>query len=39
MIPAGDGSDAWYADAKVKAGALCDGITSDIQKIIDEASK
>lgn len=39
MIPAGDGSDAWYADAKVKAGALCDGITRDIQKIIDEASK
>lgn len=39
MIPAGDGTDAWYADAKVKAGALCDGITSDIQKIIDEASK
>ena len=39
MIPAGDGSDAWYADAKVKAGDLCDGITSDIQKIIDEASK
>ena len=39
MIPAGDGSDAWFADAKVKAGKLCDGITSDIQKIIDEASK
>ena len=39
MIPAGDGSDAWYADAKVKAGALCNGITRDIQKIIDEASK
>ena len=39
MIPAGDGSDAWYADAKVKAGALCDGISRDIQKIIDEASK
>ena len=39
MIPAGDGSDAWYADAKIKAGALCDGITRDIQKIIDEASK
>ena len=39
MIPAGDGSDAWYADAKVKAGTLCDGISSDIQKIIDEASK
>ena len=39
MIPAGDGSDAWFADAKVKAGTLCDGISSDIQKIIDEASK
>ena len=39
MIPAGDGSDAWFADAKVNAGKLCDGITSDIQKIIDEASK
>ena len=38
MIPAGDGSDAWFADAKVKAGTLCDGISSDIQKIIDEAS-
>ena len=39
MIPAGDGSDAWFADAKVKAGTLCDGISSDIQKIIEEASK
>ena len=39
MIPAGDGSDEWFADAKVKAGTLCDGISSDIQKIIDEASK
>ena len=39
MIPAGDGSDAWFADAKIKAGKLCDGISSDIQKIIDEASK
>ena len=39
MIPAGDGSDTWFADAKVKAGTLCDGISSDIQKIIDEASK
>ena len=37
MIPAGDGS--WFADAKIKAGKLCDGISSDIQKIIDEASK
>ena len=39
MVPAGDGSDAWYADAKVKAAKLCDGISSDIQKIIDAASK
>lgn len=39
MVPAGDGSDKWYADAKVKAAKLCDGITSDIQKIIDAASK
>jgi phosphoglucomutase len=37
MVPAGDGSDAWYADAKKKAAALCDGITADIQKIIDAA--
>ena len=39
MVPAGDGSDKWYADAKIKAAKLCDGITSDIQKIIDAASK
>jgi len=39
MIPAGDGTDAWLADAKVQAGKLCDGITADIQKIIDAASK
>ncbi len=39
MIPAGDGSDAWFAEAKKKAGVLCDGIESDIQKIIDAASK
>ena len=39
MIPAGDGSDSWFADAKKKAGVLCDGITADIQKIIDAASK
>ncbi|MCR4742162.1 MAG: phospho-sugar mutase [Treponema sp.] len=39
MVPAGDGSDKWFADAKVKAGKLCDGITADIQKIIDAASK
>ncbi|MBO4639116.1 MAG: phospho-sugar mutase, partial [Treponema sp.] len=29
MVPAGDGSDAWYADAKKKAGELCDGISND----------
>ena len=39
MIPAGDGSDAWFSDAKKKAGLLCDGISSDIKKIIDAASK
>ena len=37
MIPAGDGSDAWYADAKKKAATLCDGIAADIQKTIDAA--
>ena len=37
MIPAGDGSDAWYAEAKKKAATLCDGITADIQKTIDAA--
>ncbi len=39
MVPAGDGSDAWFADAKKKAGLLCDGISADIKKIIDAASK
>jgi len=39
MVPAGNGTDAWFADAKAKAAALCDGISSDIQKIIDAASK
>ena len=37
MIPAGDGSDAWYAEAKKKAATLCDGIAADIQKTIDAA--
>ena len=37
MIPAGDGSDTWYADAKKKAATLCDGIAADIQKTIDAA--
>ncbi len=37
MIPAGDGSDAWFADAKKKAATLCDGIAADIQKTIDAA--
>ena len=37
MIPAGDGSDAWYAEAKKNAGVLCDGIAADIQKTIDAA--
>ena len=39
MVPAGNGTDAWLSEAKVQAGKLCDGITSDIQKIIDAASK
>lgn len=39
MIPAGNGSDAWFAEAKTKAAALCDGISNDIKKIIDAASK
>ena len=39
MIPAGDGSDTWFTQAKEKAAALCDGITTDIKKIIDAASK
>ena len=37
MIPAGDGSDAWLSDAHKQAEALCDGISADIQKIIDAA--
>ncbi len=39
IIPAEDGTDKWLCEAKNKAAVLCDGITSDIQKIIDEASK
>jgi len=37
MVPAGNGSDTWLVEAKDKACKLCDGITSDIQKIIDQA--
>ena len=37
MIPAGDGSDAWLSDAHKQAESLCDGISADIQKIIDAA--
>ena len=37
MIPAGDGSDAWFADAKKKAGELCDGISNDIKATIEAA--
>ena len=37
MVPAGDGSDAWFADAKKKAGELCDGISNDIKATIDAA--
>ena len=37
MVPAGDGSDAWYADAKKKAGELCDGISNDIKAMIEAA--
>ena len=37
MIPAGDGSDAWLSDAHKQAEALCDGISADIQNIIDAA--
>ena len=37
MVPAGDGSDAWYADAKKKAGELCDGISNDIKATIEAA--
>lgn len=36
MVPAGNGSDEWLYEAKDKACKLCDGITSDIQKIIDQ---
>lgn len=36
MVPAGNGFDAWLYEAKDKACKLCDGITSDIQKIIDQ---
>lgn len=36
MVPAGNDSDAWLYEAKDKACKLCDGITSDIQKIIDQ---
>ncbi|MCR5436515.1 MAG: phospho-sugar mutase [Treponema sp.] len=39
MVPAGDGSDEWLAQAKEKAAKLCDGISADIQKVIDAASK
>ena len=37
MIPVGDGSDAWLSDAHKQAESLCDGISADIQKIIDAA--
>ena len=37
IVPAGDGSDAWYADAKKKAGELCDGISNDIKATIEAA--
>lgn len=39
MVPAGDGSDVWFDETKVKAGKLWDVISVDIQKIIDAASK
>lgn len=39
IIPAGNQTDEWLNDAKVRAGKLCDGITADIQKIIDASSK
>ena len=38
MVPAGDGSDKWFADAKKQAAVLCDGISADIQKILAKAS-
>lgn len=37
MIPAGNGTDEWIVEARKKAAVLCDGITSDIQKVIDAA--
>ena len=37
MVPAGDGSDKWFADAKKQAAVLCDGISEDIQKIISKS--
>ena len=37
MVPAKDGSDAWFADAKKKAAELCDNIAKDIQTMIDAA--
>jgi len=37
MVPAGDGSDKWFEAAKKQAAVLCDGISADIQKIIDKA--
>ncbi|WP_027727747.1 phospho-sugar mutase [Treponema sp. C6A8] len=39
VIPAGDGSDAWLKDAKAKAGTFCNAIESDINSILDAASK
>ncbi|MCR5252630.1 MAG: phospho-sugar mutase [Treponema sp.] len=39
VIPAGDGSDAWLKDAKTKAGTFCNAIESDINSILDAASK
>lgn len=39
VIPVGNGSDEWLNDAKSKASKLCDAITSDIQKVLDDASK
>ena len=39
VIPAGDGSDEWLKDAKAKAGTFCNAIESDINSILDAASK
>ena len=39
VIPAGDGSDAWLKDATAKAGTFCNAIESDINSILDAASK